>query len=138
MKQKAIISIISKQLSVDSDAIEVHTPGDYFKKEGFYSAEYEETEISGMEGTVTRLEIHPEKLILIREGTTTAKMEFEKGKDYVTLYDTPYGTMELNIQTKDLKVDVNETGGKIFIDYKMGALGQKPLKTELTINIKVQ
>ena len=138
MKQKAIISIVSKQLAVDSDAIEVHTPGDYFKNEGFYSAEYEETEISGMEGTVTKLQIHPEKLILIREGTTTAKMEFEKNKNYVTLYNTPYGTMELNIQTKDLKVDVNETGGKIFIDYKMGALGQKPLKTELIINIKVQ
>lgn len=137
MKQKAIISIVSKQLSVDSDAIEVHTPGTYLKGDGFYFAEYNETEISGMEGTTTKLEIYPKKLVLVREGTTTAKMEFEKDKNYVTLYNTPYGAMELKIQTKDLKIDVNESGGEIIIDYKMGVAGQKALKTELTINIKV-
>jgi uncharacterized beta-barrel protein YwiB (DUF1934 family) len=138
MKRKAIISIVSKQLSVDSEAIEVHTPGSYSEDEGFYLAEYKETEISGMEGTTTRLEIYPEKLMLIREGTTTTNMEFEKNKKYITLYNTPYGTMELKIQTKELKIEVNELGGRIFIDYNMGIPGQKLLKTELSISIKAQ
>jgi uncharacterized beta-barrel protein YwiB (DUF1934 family) len=138
MKQKAVISIVSNQMSIKADAIEVRTPGVYYKEKDFYLAEYDETELSGMEGTTTRLEIYPEKLILIREGTTATKMEFEKGKEYISLYNTPYGMMELKIQTKILKVSVDEFGGEIFIDYKMGAVGQKPLKTELKINIKAQ
>lgn len=138
MKRKAVISISSNQIAVKDDSIEVLTPGSYCKEIDFYSAEYDETELSGMEGTTTKLEIYPEKVSLIRIGTTNAKMEFEKDKDYVTLYNTPYGALELKIQTRNLKIDVNEAGGEIFIDYNMSVSGQKPLKTELRINIKAQ
>jgi uncharacterized beta-barrel protein YwiB (DUF1934 family) len=136
MKRKAVISISSSQLPKKDDVIEVLTPGNYFKDADFYYAEYDETEISGMQGTKTKLEIYPERLSLIREGTTNAKMEFEKNKDYKTLYNTPYGTMEIRIHTKDLTVDVNEEGGEIYIYYNMSISGQKPQNTELRINIK--
>jgi uncharacterized beta-barrel protein YwiB (DUF1934 family) len=138
MKRRAVIAISSNQTSIEDDMIEVLTPGSFCKEKDFYSAEYDETEISGMEGTTTRLEIYPEKLWLIREGTTNARMEFEKDRDYVTLYNTPYGALELKIQTKKLKVEVSELGGEILIDYNMSVSGQKPLKTELRINIKAQ
>jgi uncharacterized beta-barrel protein YwiB (DUF1934 family) len=138
MKKKAIISISSNQMSKKDDTIEVLTPGDYYKKDEAYYAIYDETEISGMEGTTTTLEIQPERLSLIREGTTSAKMEFEKNKKYVTLYNTPYGALELLIQTKELKVKVNEQGGEILVDYNMSVAGQRPQKTELRINIRTQ
>lgn len=136
MKKKAIISISSKTKAEQEDAIEMHTPGDFYKEEDSYYAVYDETEISGMEGTKTTLEIHPDKLSLIREGTTSARMEFEKNNKYHTLYNTPYGAMELLIQTNELSVKVNEGGGQIFIDYNMSISGQKPMKTALKINIK--
>jgi uncharacterized beta-barrel protein YwiB (DUF1934 family) len=136
MKRKAIIAISSAQLPKKDDVIEVLTPGSYLKESGFYYVEYDETEISGMQGTKTKLEIYPERLALIREGTTNAKMEFEKNKDYRTLYNTPYGTMEIKIYTKNLKVDINDEGGDIYIDYNMSISGQKPQNTELRINIK--
>jgi uncharacterized beta-barrel protein YwiB (DUF1934 family) len=138
MKKRALISIISNQMSKGEDTIEVLTPGEYFKEEEGYCAIYDETEISGMEGTTTKLEIFPEKLSLIREGSTSTKMEFEKNNKYITLYNTPYGVMELSIQTKELKVDINEDGGEIFVNYNMSVSGQKAQKTELKINIKTQ
>lgn len=136
MKKKAVISISSNQFTKKDDTIEVLTPGDYFKKDNLYYAVYDETEISGMEGTTTTLEIYPEKLSLIREGTTSAKMEFEKNKKYLTLYNTPYGALELQIQTDELKMNIDENGGMILINYNMSVGGQKPQKTELRINIR--
>lgn len=136
MSKKALISITSHYKASENDIIEVQTPGEYFKKDNKYVAEYEETEISGMEGTTTILEINPEKVVLMREGTTTAKMEFEKNNKYTTLYNTPYGVLELVISTRNLKVDIGEDGGDIYIDYDMSVAGQASHNTELSINIK--
>jgi uncharacterized beta-barrel protein YwiB (DUF1934 family) len=138
MKKKAVISISSNQISEKDDSIEVLTPGSYYKEHNYYYAIYDETEISGMEGTTTTLKISNDKLALIREGTTNANMEFEKNKKYVTLYNTPYGALELQIHTKELQIDLNDDGGKVLIDYNMSIGGQKPQKTELRINIRAQ
>ena len=136
MNKKALISITSHYKASENDIIEVQTPGEYFKKDNKYYAEYEETEISGMKGTTTILEINPEKVVLMREGTTTANMEFEKNNKYTTLYNTPYGVLELVISTRNIKVDIDDNGGDIYIDYDMSVAGQASHNTELSINIK--
>jgi uncharacterized beta-barrel protein YwiB (DUF1934 family) len=136
MNKRALISISSRQKSSKEDAIEVQTPGSYYKEEHRYFAEYKETEISGMEGTTTTLEIEPGKLSLIREGTTTTRMEFQRNGKYTTLYNTPYGALELVILTKELKVEVDDKGADIFVNYDMSVSGQAPQSTELSISIK--
>lgn len=135
MKKKAIISIVSNQ-DKDNDAVEVVTPGDFYKKDDSYYAVYKETEISGMEGTTTTLKIETEKLSLIRMGTTSTKMEFEKNSEKHALYNTPYGTLEIKIDTKVLDISVDENGGNVFIQYLMSLSGQKSQDTTLKISIK--
>ncbi|MDP4088934.1 MAG: DUF1934 domain-containing protein [Bacillota bacterium] len=136
MSKRALISIVSKQRSKDEEAIEVKTPGSFSKDDYIYRAIYDETEISGMEGTTTTLEIEPDKFVLIREGSTSTRMEFMKDNRYTTLYNTPYGPLELIILTKDLKVNVNDKGGEVYVNYDMSVSGQTPQKTELKIDIK--
>ena len=138
MKKKAIVSVISRQPSTDDKDIEVVTPGEFYKKDDCYYVVYKETEISGMEGTTTTLKIYPDSFTLIRMGTTSTKMEFEQNNEEVVLYNTPYGVMELKIKTKDLKVNVNDDGGDVLINYNMVISGQKPQNTELKVNIKTQ
>lgn len=137
MKKKAIISVSSRQIGDDED-IEVVTPGIFYNEDGDFCAEYAETEISGMEGTTTTLKINPEKFSLIRSGSTNAKMDFDKKTDSVSMYNTPYGTLELRIETKKLDISVGEKGGDIYIKYLLSVLGQEPLDTTLKINIKTQ
>lgn len=136
MKKKAVISILSNQLEDENSEIEVVTPGEFTVSSEGFNAVYDETEISGMEGTKTRLFINDNSVSLEREGTTTSKMYFEKDKSDVSLYDTPYGTLELKIKTNDLKIDMNEDGGDVFIDYKMIIGDQSIQNTKLKINIK--
>lgn len=138
MKKKALISVVSKQGEKDAESIEVVTPGTFYKRNESYYAVYSETEISGMEGTTTTLKISPQKFSLIRMGSTTATMDFETKSKTVSMYNTPYGTLELNIDTKELEMNVNDNGGEIFINYKMSIAGQKPQNTSLKINIKAQ
>lgn len=138
MKQKAIISVSSKQSIDEEELIEVVTPGSFYKKENYYYAVYEETELSGMRGTTTTLKIGKDKFSLIRMGSTSAKMDFDKKTKNVSMYNTPYGTLELKIETKDLDIDINDNGGSVMVNYNMSLSGQTPYNTMLKINIKAQ
>ena len=57
MEKRAVIKIISDASMDDDEKIEVVSPGIFRFSEDRYEAEYEETELSGMEGTTTFLKI---------------------------------------------------------------------------------
>lgn len=136
MKKKAIISVLSNQNLKDNENIEVVTLGDFYKQDNFYYAVYDETQISGMEGTKTTFKISSDKLSLIREGSTNTQMEFKEREKGITLYDTPYGMLELELHTKKIDININDAGGDVFINYDISISGQKPQNTQLKINIK--
>ncbi|ALG49811.1 DUF1934 domain-containing protein [Clostridium perfringens] len=138
MSKKAIISICSTQDIGEKEKIEVVTVGEFSINGDEFIATYDETEISGMEGTKTTLKIKGDKVVLHREGTTSTKMEFQKNNTQVALYNTPYGMLELKTSTKELDLDVNEKGGNISIKYHLIAGGQEPIKTNLDMKIKVE
>lgn len=136
MEKKAIISIVSNASMEDGEVIEVVSPGKYIKLDDGYKAVYEETEISGMDGTTTTLTISGKEVLLEREGTTSTKMLFSEKEPSISLYNTPYGMMEITINTKKLNVEVDDNGGKIKIDYDMAIAGQDSLSTSLSLNVK--
>ena len=119
-----------------NELIEVVTPGNFLIENDEFIATYKETEISGMQGTDTKLKIGENYIILEREGSTTTKMHFEKNKQTVSLYNTPYGMLELTVNTRELDIEMNENGGNVRIKYDMQVAGQQPIKTELKLEIK--
>ena len=134
MENRAVISVISRQID-DEVPIEVVTPGKFYKKENCYYAVYKETEISGMEGTTTTFKIYPEKFSLLRMGTTTTTMNFENNTKSISLYNTPYGMLELEIETKELDINVDDSGGSITLNYFLYITGQATQQTLLKIKI---
>ncbi|MGL5378674.1 DUF1934 domain-containing protein [Clostridium sp.] len=139
MEKSAIISVKSFTEIDKNDVIEVVTPGKFIVNDEEFIAIYDETEISGMAGTKTTLTINKEnnKFSLEREGTTTTKMEFEKGETSISLYNTPYGMMDLQIYTDYLEIDMKEDGGDIIAKYSMSLSGQPPIMTKISVNIKI-
>lgn len=138
MEKKAIIRVISNASMEEEDIIEVTSPGIYIKLEDGYKAIYEETELSGMEGTTTILKIGNDEVILEREGTTTTKMVFNEDEPCVSLYNTPYGMLEITISTDELNIDMDEYGGEININYNMAVAGQAPLQTSLQLKVETK
>lgn len=137
MAKKAIISVFSGENENNDEPISVTTPGEFYRRNDCYYAVYKETEISGMEGTTTTLKIKPDKFSILRMGTTSTKMEFQKDKKTFSLYDTPYGTLELEINTKQLQIDINDKGGKVSVKYELNISKQSKQLTNLQIEIKV-
>ena len=128
MSERAIISIISNSSIEDEENIEIISLGEYEKSEYGCKVNYEETELSGMKGTKTTVTIEKDKVILEREGTITTKMEFDVITPGVSLYNTPYGLLELTILTNELNVEFNEKLVVVDIDYDMGVAGQEAVK----------
>ena len=135
MEKSAIISVRSFSDLNKDEVIEVVTPGKFHLGESEFKAVYEESEISGMDGTTTTLVIKDEALILEREGSTTTRMEFKKGEEVVSLYNTPYG-MNINIYTKELDIDMDDDGGVVYTKYILGLEGQSGITIELKVKIR--
>ena len=136
MEKSAVISIRSFSDLDKDEVIEVVTPGKFHLGESEFKAVYEESEISGMDGTTTTLVIKDDVLVLEREGSTSTRMEFKKGEDVISLYNTPYGMMNINISTKELDIDMDEDGGVIYTKYVLGLEGQQGITTELKVKIR--
>lgn len=118
--ENVIISIKGKQLYAEScpDEMELVTSG-VLKRDGLggLTISYQETELTGLEGTTTRLHINGGRVTLLREGNINSQMVFEVGKRHMSMYETPYGALSIGINTKRLRSTLCETGGELEIDY---------------------
>lgn len=137
MSKKAVITVKSN-ISVEEESIEVITPGVFTVLKNGFKAEYEETKLSGMEGTKTTMMINKNSFELIRCGSTETQMIFDRNNQSMSLYKTPYGNMTVTIDTKQLKIDVDENGGSIHIVYTLLIEGQQKIETDLNVDIKVK
>ncbi|MGI5979732.1 MAG: DUF1934 domain-containing protein [Oscillospiraceae bacterium] len=120
MKMKdVIISIKGTQNDGDgqNNAIELVTDGQFSFENGEGVLTYMESELTGLEGTKTSFTISPLGVILSREGSLNSSMIFEKGRKHEFVYETPFGSTTMGVDTKKLNVDFNEHGGNMEIEY---------------------
>ncbi|WIF96011.1 DUF1934 domain-containing protein [Caminicella sporogenes] len=120
----------------EEDTIEFITEGRYYNKNNAKYIVYEESDISGMEGCITTLKIIDDKIIMKRFGKASSELIFEKGKRYVSNYNTPYGSLKMEILTKELKYSINEDNkGNISIKYNVSLQGLSEGSNEINIQI---
>ena len=101
----------------DSDNSELVTEGKLTQADGALRLSYQESELTGLEGTTTLFQVEPEKITLLRIGTINSEMVFEQGKRHMSLYSTPYGSMEVGVTARKLRSTLEYTsGGSIEID----------------------
>ena len=122
MEQPVIISIKSTQkpTGADQDEMELVTQGMlYGDEEEGYTLTYEETSLTGLEGTTTTFLVRPDNITLIRVGTINNEMIFKVGEKHMSLYQTPYGGLMFGVNTRKAEADLSEKGGFISIRYMM-------------------
>ena len=120
MTDNVIISIKGKQLYAESgpEEIELVTAGTLKMDDaGGCTISYQESELTGLEGTTTRLHIDGSRVTLLREGSTNSQMVFEEGRRHLSMYETPYGALSIGVNTKRMRSTVGEAGGDLEIDY---------------------
>ena len=104
---------------VDPDATELVTEGTLELMEEGLRLTYQETSLTGMEGTTTTFEITGPQVTLRRAGTVNSQMVFEEGRQHTSLYETPYGELSVDIQTSALRHNLSDRGGLLEIRYSI-------------------
>lgn len=116
-----LLSIRGEQYfdGVDPDATELMTEGTLHLTEEGLVLTYQETALTGMEGTTTTFEIQGERVVLTRSGSVNSRMVFEEGRQHTSLYETPYGELSVDINTSRLRHNLTERGGIMEIQYSI-------------------
>lgn len=119
MKPKKVLITVKtiQTFEKETDEIELITEGIMSKRRDSFLVEYEESEISGMKGTKTSLEIYDKTVDLVREGETNSHLTFELGVEHISLYGNEHGAFEVIVKPKKINIDVSENGGTVELDY---------------------
>ena len=121
MEKDVVISIKGMQRyeNGESDSIELVTEGRLAREGNSYTLSYQESELTGLEGTTTTFEVRGPQVILSRTGGVNSQMVFEEGKQHTSLYETPFGELAIDIQTSRLRHSLTERGGLMDLRYSI-------------------
>ena len=120
MDNNVIISIKGMQSldGAENETVELVTEGTLIRDgDGEYTISYQESEVTGMEGTLTTFQIERGRVTLLRIGEFNSQMVFEQGRRHLSMYDTPYGALSVGVNTRRMRCRMGEHGGNIEIDY---------------------
>lgn len=103
----------------ESEKMEIKTLGKFCINDGRAEISYDESEITGMKGSVTSVSYGvtaPEVVTMLRTGEVSAALVFEKGRRHHCVYSTPYMPFEVCVKTFDVKNRLAESG-ELELDY---------------------
>lgn len=140
MEKKVIITVSGSQCVEDQEQedVELMTEGTYDYSAGTGSFQYEESEMTGMEGTTTQFQFSPSEVVISRMGTFTSRMVFVEGRQNVFLYETPYGSATLGVDTHKITNKLGEHGGELNIDYTLHVDRMMVSRNRFLVKIKEQ
>jgi uncharacterized beta-barrel protein YwiB (DUF1934 family) len=119
--------------------MEFITEGRFYTRGKSVYLVYDESDFSGMEGCTTSLRITGDKIRMKRYGEDVpdgTSIEFEKGKRFSGWYETPFGSVEMEVLTNDIDNRLTGEGkGSLNIDYHVSLKGLTESRSRLSIEI---
>ncbi len=134
---KVVVTVIGMQrdASGEENRIEFVTTGTHSFKNGIHYILYEDSEVSGMEGTSNLLKIADAHVTLIRKGAVTQEQRFEIAKKSSSIYTTPYGKLTLTALTHKLDICYGSISGNVDIVYELSVDGRWQSENHLQISV---
>ncbi|MBO5845623.1 MAG: DUF1934 domain-containing protein [Clostridia bacterium] len=121
----------------EEEAIELSTEGIMKIADGRVELLYEESEITGMEGSQTSVIFDlasPGLVSMIRNGSVSTALVFEKGKRHHCVYNTPIMPFEICVRTIKVENDILDQG-RLRLDYVIEIRGAKAERTKFELDI---
>ena len=121
MDKEVVISIkgIQKYEGALPDVVELVTAGRLVREGSSYTLSYQESELTGLEGTLTTIQVEGEQVTLMRVGEFNSQLVFQEGRRHLSVYNTPYGAMSVGVHTRHLLAELSDRGGDIEVDYSI-------------------
>jgi uncharacterized beta-barrel protein YwiB (DUF1934 family) len=123
---KVIVSItgVQSNLQGEESTIELLTEGVYSQDDEGTKISYAETEMSGMEGSDTVINIAGDTVRVERSGEYGSNFIFKKGEKCLNIYSTPFGRIELGAVPLKVFTDTYEHEGEVDLEYQIEIQGQ--------------
>ena len=140
MKEKQVVLFVRGIQYYDSaepEETELMTEGTMVSgDDGEIVLEYQETELTGMEGTTTRFTVQGDTVVLTREGAVNSQMVFQQGKRNSSVYETPWGSMLVDVSTASLHYRLDAHGGIMEIKYTIAVDHQVTGMNQVKIRVR--
>lgn len=142
MTQNVLLTISGLQFAAEEngagDLVEVITPGDYYKKNDKHYVMYDEV-MEGFEGTTKNvIKIAQNSLDITKKGVANVHMVFEKNKKNVTYYYTPFGSLLIGIDAKQVEIAETEENIDVTVNYDLEVNYEFLANCNITMNIKAK
>ena len=121
MKIPVMLAICGRQAYQDQepDVIELVTEGTLEYRDGGWDIQYEESNLTGLEGVTTLFRITDNQVELTRNGRLHSHMVFEKGVPHDSLYQMEFGALMITVCAKSIFVQLDENGGMVDLVYNI-------------------
>ena len=132
---QVVITIEGSQADVfeqePDELVQFSTDGEYTCVDGCGVLTYPESELTGMAGTLTTI-------TFTRTGTVTSRMVFAPGARNTFLYQTPYGTSTVGLETQRYRSTLGERGGVLDLLYVVDFDHACANRNQLKITVREQ
>ena len=136
-KQTLMISVYSsiKDAMGEINEMTLFTEATYRRDAKKAYIMYNESEVSGMEGTKTLLTLESDRVSIRRYGENSSLLKIELGKWNENIYNTPYGTFLIKTNGEHITWDDKDL---LAIDllYLLEVEGEGSVPSEVTIKIE--
>lgn len=139
MEKQVVIFVRGEQFydDMEPDSTELMTEGAMtIADDGAITLTYQETELTGMEGTTTCFLIRDDTVELTRTGGVNSQIVFQRGRRHSSLYETPWGMMLVDVVTTKLVHRLDSRGGLMEIQFNIAVDHQVTGQNRFKIRVR--
>ena len=129
---------IIPEFSTEVDQLEEFIKNGFRKSKNSSIVLVAESELTGMAGTLTTITFTPSSAVLKRTGTVMSRMVFSPGARNTFLYQTPYGTSTVGLETQRYRSTLGEHGGVLELLYVVDFDHACANRNQLKITVREQ
>ncbi|MGI5918282.1 MAG: DUF1934 domain-containing protein [Christensenellales bacterium] len=115
--------------------IEFMTEGRFIKTADGYLLEYDESELTGEEGSITRLILKDDSVTLLRTGKSEVHMIFTPHSVYESSIETPEGVLRMSLLPLRVESELYEKSGHLSLKYEL-SIGSLSTINKLDLSFK--
>ncbi len=120
----------------EKDTTELFTYGKMERLDSGFALSYEESEATGFEGNSVTLSVQDDTVAMVRKGNAASSLVIERGKKHHCHYGTEFGDFMIGVSADEIKNELTESGGNIYLKYTLDINSVYLSENEMTISVK--
>lgn len=137
MTKDVLVTVRGLQMTPDGDdTIEVTTSGKYYERDGKRYIFYDEIGDDTQVVVRNSIQIGEHQVEVRKRGVVSAQMNFEENNKLISIYETPYGQMELGIFTKSIHLEEDPDQFRLKLDYLLEINNQHVSDSEILVQVQ--